>query len=124
LCARLCSQELRLFGHEKQSPHHELPDLIAFPPRLHNSLVRVAVRAKQQMAEFVGYGATQNYWELELSIVTLGATQSVLVIDTGENRMDCKTEDIVLELILNGHSEHPQPDVGSFGRFLARFPAG
>jgi hypothetical protein len=70
------------------------------------------------MTEFVGDSATQNYWDLELGIVTLGATHRILVIDTGENRMNGKTEDSVLELILDGRSKHSQREIGSVGRFL------
>ena len=68
---RLQAHQLRLFGREKQSPHHQLPNLIRFPPRLHDSLVGVTVRAQQQVAEFVGHDATQNNRELELGVVTL-----------------------------------------------------
>ena len=46
---------------------------------------------------------------LELGIVTLGATQSIVVIDAGENRVDGETENSVLELILDGRGKHPQP---------------
>jgi hypothetical protein len=79
------------------------------------------------MTDFVGYEAMTQPRIMGSSNSAssfLARTYCVLVVNAGENRMDCKTEDIVLELILNGHSEHPQPDVGSFGRFLARFPAG
>ena len=31
---RLFSHQFRLFSREKQSPHHELPDLIGFPSRV------------------------------------------------------------------------------------------
>ena len=31
------------------------------------------------MTQFVSDGATQNYWELELGVVTLGAPRRVLV---------------------------------------------
>ena len=81
--------------------------------------VGVAVRAKQQMTEFVGNRATQDYWDLKLGIVTLGAPRRILVIDTGENRMDGKTEDSGLELVLDGRGKHSQPEIGSVGRFLA-----
>jgi hypothetical protein len=79
----------------------------------------VAVRTKQQMTEFVGYGATQNYRDLDLSIVTLAAAHRIVVIDTGENRVDGKTEDSGLELVLDGRGKHSQPEIGSVGRFLA-----
>jgi len=125
--SRLGPHELRLFGGEKQSPHHEMPDLTRFPLPLHDSPGGVAVRAKQQMTDFVGYEAMTQPRIMGSSNSAssfLARTYCVLVVNAGENRMDCKTEDIVLELILNGHSKHPQPDVGSLGRFLARFPAG
>jgi len=70
--SRLGPHELRLFGGEKQSPHHEMPDLTRFPLPLHDSPGGVAVRAKQQMTDFVGYEAMtqpQNYGELKLGIV-------------------------------------------------------
>jgi hypothetical protein len=105
--SRLGSHEHRLFGGETQSPHHELPDMTRFPPRLHNSRAGVSVRPKQQMTELVGYDATQNYWDLELGMVALGATHRILVIDSGENRMDSKTEDSVFVLILDGHGKQP-----------------
>ena len=72
--SRLGSHEHRLCGGEKQSPHHELPDLTRFPPRPHNSRAGVSVRPKQQMTELVGYDATQNYWDLELGMVALAAS--------------------------------------------------
>ena len=74
---------------------------------MHNSLVRVAVRAKEQMPEFVGDGAAQDYWSLKLSIVTLGATPSKLIIDTGENRVDCETEDGVLKHVCDRCTQYP-----------------
>lgn len=52
---------------------------------------RVTVRAKLQMPNFVGYGATQNDADLEFGVVTLGATHRIFVVDTGENRNYCKT---------------------------------
>src|SRR6476660_4835034 len=119
-CSRLCSDELRLFGREKQHPLRELPDLTWCPPRLHDSKVGVSVRAKQQMAELVCYDATQNHWDLELGIVALGATHRMIVIDTGEKRMDAKTENYVSELISRGRRKYSQSQVSSFAHFLAR----
>ncbi len=49
-----------------------MPDLTRFPLPLHDSPGGVAVRAKQQMTDFVGYEAMtqpQNYGELKLGIV-------------------------------------------------------
>lgn len=68
------------------------------------------------MADFVGYDTTQNDGDLELGVVTLGATHSIFVVDTGETRMDCKTKDSVPEPILGGLREYPERDVGGFGR--------
>jgi hypothetical protein len=104
--SRLGSHKHRLFGGETHSPHHELPDMARFPPRPHNSRAGVSVRSKQQMTELVGYDATQNYWDLELGMVALGATHRILVIDSGENRMDGKTEDRVF-VLLDGRSKYP-----------------
>ena len=43
------------------------------------------------MPNFVGYGATQNDADLEFGVVTVGAMHRIFVVDTGENRNDCKT---------------------------------
>ena len=71
------------------------------------------------MTKFVGDDATQNYWQLELGTLSHCEMQGRFVIDTGQDRMDCKTEDFILELILDGRSEHSQTNVGSFGSLLA-----
>jgi hypothetical protein len=67
----------------------------------------LAVRAKQQVPNFVGDGAAQDYWKLEFGIVTLGATRRIFVVHTGQNRMDGETEDGVLELICDGRTKYP-----------------
>jgi hypothetical protein len=72
------------------------------------------------MTKFVGYDATQNYRDRELGIVTPGAMQRIVVVDTGQNRMDGKTKNAVLEHIPLGRSKYAQPDVGSLGCFMAR----
>jgi len=70
------------------------------------------------MPEFMGYDATQNDGELELGVVTPCETHRIVVVDTGENWVDCKTKDRVLELILGGLGYYSQHDVRSFERFL------
>jgi hypothetical protein len=55
----------------------------------------------------VGDGAAQDYWSLEIGIVTLGATGCIFVVHAGENRMDGKTEDGVLEFICEGRTKYP-----------------
>src|ERR1700730_3457833 len=81
----------------------------------------MTVRAQEQMSNFVGYDAAQNNGDLKLRVVTLGATQHIVVIDTGENRYDCENKDFALEPILGGLREYPQLDVSSFEGPLTRF---
>src|SRR5262249_43619989 len=85
--------ELRLCGRESQIPNHELAELVTLPPRLHNTRIGMAVRAKQQVSDFVGDGAAQDYWSLEFGIVTLGPARRIFVVHTGQNWMDGETED-------------------------------
>jgi hypothetical protein len=66
----------------------------------------MAVRAKQQVPEFVGDSGPQDYWSLEFGIVTLGATRRIFVVHTGQNGMDGETEHGILELICKGRTKY------------------
>jgi hypothetical protein len=68
------------------------------------------------VSDFVGYDATQNDRALKLGVVTPCEMHRIIVVDTGENRDNCKTKDSVLEPILGGFGEYTQHDVGSFER--------
>src|SRR5215831_6949970 len=70
------------------------------------------------MTDFVGDGAAQNYGEFELGVISLGKAHHVLVVDTGKDGMDRKTENCVLKLISDGRRKYPQPNVGSLDWFL------
>ena len=52
------------------------------------------------MSDFVDYDATKNDRYLKLGVVTPCEMLRMLVVDAGKNRDNCKTKDIVLELIL------------------------
>src|SRR5215510_13267098 len=72
------------------------------------------------MTDFVRDGAAQNYGEFELGVISLGKTHHVLVVDTGKDGIDRKTENRVLKFILDVRRKYPQPHVCSFDRFLTR----
>jgi hypothetical protein len=69
------------------------------------------------MSDFVGYDTTQNDRDLELGVVTPCEMRHIVVVDSGQNRDNCKGKGSVLELILGGLGEYAQRDVGSFERF-------
>jgi hypothetical protein len=61
--------EARLFGRERQSARHCLPDLFTFPPRPHDAGTRVTVRAQQQMSNFTGDRTTEEELSFKLGII-------------------------------------------------------
>jgi hypothetical protein len=80
----------------------------------------VVVRAEQKMTDLVRYGATQNYGELNLDVVTPRKTQGIFIVDTGEGRMDGKSEVSVLGRILGGAGKYPKRYVDRFESLAAQ----
>jgi hypothetical protein len=42
--------------------------------------------------------------DVELGVITFGATHHMLVVDAGKNRADGKTKNGVFEFLLDGHN--------------------
>src|SRR6185369_18077359 len=89
--------------------------------RLHNPGAGVAVRVKQQVTDFMGHTATQNCAGLKGAVASARETDRVFVVDTGESRMNCETEDVAFQIIPGRRSKYPHPNIGSGGRFLTGF---
>lgn len=73
-----------------------MPDLFWLPLPQHDPRARVAVRAKQQVTDFVGYRATENDGNLKVGLVNPRETHGMVVVDTDKQWRDYKTEEGVL----------------------------
>jgi len=104
-------------GRKKQPPPQYQRELFRFPLSLHDSRSRMAVRAKQQMADFVCDGATQNYG---YRVGSRGETHGISVGDTGERWRKGKTPESIVQSIPDVTSEYPKHYVNGFAPLMAQ----